>query len=92
MAARGLVVGGRAEHAAELGEALLALDQAHDRLGRALADVALLGDGELALGEGRDLRQMGDAEDLAALGQRRQPLAERRRRDAADARCRPRRR
>ncbi len=43
-------------------------------------------DAEVPLGERRDLRQVGDAQDLAPLGQRAQLAADRARRLAADAR------
>ena len=86
VAARRLVAGAGAEHAAELLHALVAVDPADDRLRDARARVALLGDRELPVGEGGDLRQMRDAEHLAALGQAAEPHAQRRRRHAADAR------
>src|SRR5665811_2573875 len=67
VAARGAVVGSRAEHPAELGEALLALHSPHDRDGAGGFRVGLLDDGELPVGEGGDLRQMRDAQYLSLI-------------------------
>src|SRR4051812_12878968 len=75
MAAGGRVVAVGAEHPNELSDELGAAKLGHGRRCRASRHV--FDDREVAIGEGGDLREVGDADHLAAGGELAQLLADR---------------
>src|SRR3954464_13131141 len=83
MAGGGLVRALAAEHATDLLDDALAVEAPHAGGGAIPRDVLL--QGEVGPGQGGDLRQVGYAEDLAALAEGTQPLADGPGGHAADA-------
>src|SRR5688572_6483013 len=83
VAARGGVGRLGAEHPAQLGHYAVALERLEGREGGVRLGGLL--DPEVARGQGGDLRQVGDAEDLAGVAERPEPLPDGPRRLPADA-------